>query len=448
MARRTQKALLWAFWAANLLIVIGFWASVSGAQLIGGQIDPFIAFGRLAGLLATFCALTQFVLMGRAGWLEPVFGMDRIARAHRVNGYAAISLMLAHGPLLAIGYGVLTGNSFFAQMLDFELNYPYVIWAAIALLLFVTMVGLSIYIVRKHLKFETWYFVHLLAYLAIALIPFHQLTNGGDFAGNAAFGLYWIGLYAFTLLTVVIWRIGRPLYRSLFFRFRVEKVIPEAPRATSVYITGRNLPHFKGKGGQFVLVRFLAKGMWWQEHPFSLSMLPTKDHFRLTIRQLGDFTNMIPDLQPGTKVMISGPHGAFTADLAITNKRLYIAGGVGITPIRALIEEQAATQKPQDAVLLFGNRLESEIIFREELDELGVTLNMPIHHVISDDPAWKGETGFIDQAKLARLVPDITSRDIFLCGPPAMMAGVIASLKALSVPADHIHYERFELHKN
>lgn len=448
MSRRTQKVLLWAFWAANLATIIGFWASVSGAQLVAGQVDPFIAFGRLAGLLATFCALTQFVLMGRAGWLEPVFGMDRIARAHRLNGFAAILLMLLHVPLLALGYGALTGNSFFAQILDFDLNYPYVILAAVALLLFITVVGLSIYIVRKHLKFETWYFVHLLTYAAIALVPFHQLTNGGDFAGNPAFQLYWVGLYTFAALTIAIWRIGRPLYRYMWFQFRVEKVVHEAPRATSVYITGRHMEQFTGKGGQFVLVRFLTKGMWWQEHPFSLSMMPTKDHFRLTIRQLGDFTGMVPFLEPGTKVMVSGPHGAFTQDLAVKNKRVYIAGGVGITPIRSLIEEQAAQSSPQDALLLFGNRLENEIIFRKELDALSAKLHMPVHHVISDDPKWQGETGFIDQEKLERLVPDIAERDVFLCGPPPMMAGVVKSLKALGVPAAHIHFERFELHKS
>lgn len=443
MSRLLAKKLLWAFWLVNLATVVGFWASASGAQLLAGDLNPLIAFGRLAGLLATFCALVQFVLMGRAGWLEPIFGMDRIAQAHRLNGYVTYLLALGHPLLLVAGFAPLTGLGVVDQYFNL-IQMPYVPLAAFALLILTITVGLSIYIARKHLTFESWYYVHLLNYVFIALIPFHQLTNGGDFLANPAFHYYWLGLYSFAALTIIVWRFGRPVYRFFRFKFRVEKVVPEAQRATSIYITGRNLQQFRATGGQFVLVRFLRKGMWWQEHPFSLSRMPAKEHLRLTIRQLGDFTNEVPHIEPGTQVVISGPHGAFGHAQAVMQKTLYIAGGIGITPIRAMMEESVG--KPVDAVFLYGNRAENEIVLREELDKLGAQLNMPIYHVLSDDPRWAGEKGFIDQEKISRLVPDVAERDIFLCGPPPMMAGVIKALEALGVPTKQIHYERFELH--
>ncbi len=446
MNQALPKTLLWGFWAANFLVIISFWAANTGAQLLGGELKPFIAFGRLAGLLAIFCALTQLLLMSRASWLEPVFGMDKLARAHRLNGYATYLLALSHPPLLALGYGALSGNSLIEQQLLFIQVVPYVPLAALALQLLTIVVVLSIYIVRRHLKFETWYYVHLLAYGAVALIPFHALTNGGDLATNPIFANYWLGVYAFVGITMLVWRFGKPLYRFFTFDFVVEKVVSEAPRATSVYITGRNLQKFRALGGQFVLVRFLTKGMWWQEHPFSLSMLPNNQHFRLTIRQLGDFTNAIPHLKPGTKIIVSGPHGAFTRRQAVKQKTLYIAGGVGITPIRALLEEQANQVEQGDVIMLYGNRSQKEIIFKAELDELANKLRMPLYHVLSDDAQWTGEKGFIDQKKLARLVPDIAGRDIFLCGPPPMMTGVVKALVALRVPKPQIHYEYFAFH--
>lgn len=440
------KVLAWLFWAANLLVVVGFWAANSGAQLLDGTLHPALALGRLAGLLATYCVLVQFVLMGREGWLEPIFGMDRIARVHRLNGYTAYILALTHPTLLLFAYSDLTGNSLLQQFIEFELNYPYVFLASIAATILTITVGLSIYIVRKRLRFETWYYVHLMNYLVIALVPFHQLANGGDLLADQAFAAYWIGLYLFAAANFLGYRWGWTIYRYFYFRFRVDEVVAQAPRATSVYITGRNMQRFRARAGQFVLVRFLTKGMWWQEHPFSLSQLPDGERIRLTIRQLGDFTNEIPNLKPGTKVMISGPHGAFTHQRAVRDKVVYIVGGVGITPIYSMLQELANDGKEHDAVMLYGNRAQDEIIFAKELDGLSKRLSMPLHHVLSDDASWEGEKGFIDQEKMARLVPDIIGRDVFLCGPPPMMAGVIKSLRALGVPERQIHFEQFDLH--
>jgi predicted ferric reductase len=441
----TKKALLWALWLANIAIIVGFWASYSGALWVEEELPAAVALGRLFGLLATFAALTQFIIMGRQGWLEPVFGMDHIARFHRLNGYATYILVLSHVALLIIGYSQLTGNTLIEQFIQFELRFPYVLLATIAALLLTCVVVASVYIVRRHLKFESWYFVHLLVYLAIALVPLHQLTNGGDLLANDLFALYWIGLYIFTAVAFLYWRWLRVFYRFWKFNFTVETVVAEAPRATSVYIGGRNMQQFRARGGQFVLVRFLTKDMWWQEHPFSLSQLPNGKQLRLTIRQLGDFTNQIPNLKPGTKVMVSGPHGAFTNQSATANKAVYIAGGVGITPIRSMLQELASDQQKHDAILLYANRTRDEIIFFKELEALSKQLAMPLHHVLSDDASY-GEHGFIDKEKLSRLVPDIAARDVFLCGPPPMMAAVIAALRELGVPSKNIHYERFSLH--
>jgi predicted ferric reductase len=443
--RTVQKVVLWAFWAANLITVITFWAFNSGQLWGQGLISPELALGRLAGLLATFAALTQFVLMGREGWLEPVFGLDRITHFHRRNGYTAISFMLLHPTLILLGYAGSAGIDLTQQIL-LLLGMPYVLWALIALCLFIVIVGFSIYIVRKRLPFEVWYYVHLLTYVAIVLLPFHQLTNGGDLATDRAFATYWICLYLFAGLNLLVWRFGRPFYLSFIHQFEIARVVIEAPRATSVYIAGKHLDRFKPRGGQFILVRFLTKELWWQEHPFSLSMLPDKGQIRLTIRQLGDFTNQVPNLKPGTKVAISGPHGAFVADRATHEKLLLIAGGIGITPLRSLLQEFAAQQSKRDIVLLYGNRNRQEIVLQKELEQFATQLSLRIHHVLSDDPAWKGEKGFIDQEKIARLVPDIAKRDVFLCGPPPMMRGVRQALSNLRVPALQLHYERFALH--
>lgn len=443
--RLIKKTLAWGLWAANLAIILWFWLPDGGAEVATGDVATMMhALGRLFGLLATFGALTQFILMGRVGWLEPIFGMDRLSIFHRRNGEATLILMLLHAGLMIISHPLLEGSTNYLQVFD----EPYVPLALLGLLLFILTVGLSIQIAIKHLKFETWYTVHMLNYAAIAFVPWHQLTNGGDFLSNPLFANYWIGLYLFTLLNVLYFRFGMTLINYLRFGFRVEKVVAETDTATSVYITGRNLAGFHARGGQFILVRFFNKKMFLQEHPFSLSRLPNSNNLRLTIRQLGDFTNMVPQIKPGTPLWVSGPFGAFTHRQRRTKHILYIAGGIGITPIRSMIEEQALRGESKNAVLLYGNRTESDSIFLRELSDFAQKIAMPMHNVLSDQKKYAGEKGFIDKEKIARLVPDVTMRDIFLCGPPPMMWAIIGALKQLGVSPKQIHYERFSLHKD
>lgn len=447
-ARHVRVMLAWGFWLFNIVVIVAFWWLNSGSIFLGDSLgDAIIAAGRLAGLLATFCALTQFVLMGRAGWLEPIFGMDRIALFHRYNGFATLLFIFAHTGLIGAGYSVLNDINITEQFVKL-VTADVVMWMALtAEMLFVAVVGVSMYIVRKHLKFETWYAVHIMVYAAIALVPWHQLTFGSDLVSDPLFRYYWIGLYAFAALNLLIWRFGRIGWRYAVHKFRVEKIVPETATATSVYITGKHLDKFKMRGGQFVLVRFLSPELFLQEHPFSLSMVPTGEHLRLTIRQLGDFTNAVPHIKPGTPVLISGPHGAFTHEKQLTNKVLYIAGGVGITPIRSLIAERAGWTNTEDAVFLYGNRTLDDTIFPKELADLAKKLHMPMHNVLSEEKNYAGEKGYIDKEKIARLVPDVATRDVYLCGPPPMMDGIRAALAELGVPKAQVHYERFSLYK-
>ncbi|HET9411889.1 MAG TPA: ferredoxin reductase family protein [Candidatus Saccharimonadales bacterium] len=447
MARSStiKKQLAWAFWALNGAVITGFWVSGATGELASGDIVAVgHALARLFGLLATFCALTQFVLMGRAGWLEPIFGLDRLAIFHRRNGIAVLALILLHSSLMVITRTLLTGGVL-PEGAQQVLGLPYVWLAVIAEILFIATAVTSIVMVVARLRFELWYAVHMLNYAAIILVPFHQFANGSDFLINPTFAIYWMALYVFTAVNMLVWRFGRPLWLFWWHHFTVQKVVAETPTANSVYISGKNLQRFTAKGGQFVMVRFLDKHRFWQEHPFSLSALPSSDHIRLTVRALGDFTNGIPSLAPGTPVVVSGPHGAFTHEKQVKSKVAYIAGGIGITPLRAMIEERAEAGGKNSAVLLYGNRTAADTALLSELTQFGERIQMPIYTVLSEEKSK--EQGYIDKERIARLVPDIAERDVFLCGPPPMMAGVKQALKELGVPDGQVHYERFSLHK-
>ena len=154
----------------------------------------------------------------------------------------------------------------------------------------------SVVIVRRRLRYETWYFVHLYAYLGVALAFSHQLATGSSFVGRPGARAYWYALYAVTLGALVVFRIGLPLWRSARHRLRVLRVVDEGPGVVSLEIGGRQLGRLRARPGQFFTWRFLTRRHWWEAHPFSLSAAPDGRRLRITVKALGDHTRSLRDV--------------------------------------------------------------------------------------------------------------------------------------------------------
>jgi len=442
MRSMMNKKNIWKlFYLFNWAVIAFFWFKSSGYLFSEGPSSMLIAFGRLAGFVGAYMILLQFFLMGRMPWLEGVFGLDVLSRVHQANGKWGIVFLILHGPLLSLGYSGVSGVSVWAQFLDFIQNYDDVFEALIGLILFLVVVVTSLYIVRSRVRYEAWYAVHLIAYLAVFFSFGHQIEVGSSLTESSVFYLYWVGLYAVVFASHIVFRFIRPTYFFMRHRFEVVRVVRESPTAVSVYMTGQDLLRFPVKPGQFMIFRFFAKGFWWQAHPFSLSKVPHGNELRITVKELGDFTERIKDLPVGTKVFIDGPYGVFTDLFGVSSKVLFVAGGIGITPIRSLMEEMLA--KGKNVVLLYGNKTANDIVFKGELDELSQRYGSRILYVVSDDPAYGGEKGRIDEEKVRRLVPDYCDREVYVCGPVPMMDSVIALVKKLGVDPVRIHYEKF-----
>ncbi|HCE45282.1 MAG TPA: oxidoreductase [Lentisphaeria bacterium] len=435
---------------SQFAIVAGFWSydhvnHMMGNQLTGDAVGQYLAYGRLAGLLAVLGILFQLMLIGRIKWLEQAFGLDRMAHLHHFTGFAIVVFLAAHPFLVTTGHSMQSGMSRIDQYIDFCRNWDDVLAAVIGVAIMSASIFFSILVMRKWVKYEIWYYSHLTLYVAVALVFGHQFEVGTDLVGNRLFSGYWYALYAFVFANLIHYRILRPIIFYMRHRFAVDKLVSETGDVTSVYIEGRGMEFFPVEAGQFMIVRFWAKGFRWEAHPFSMSIRPDGRKIRLSIKASGDFTRRIPGLKPGTPVFIDGPHGIFTSASCSSSKVLLIAGGIGITPIRALAEEMSAAGR--DVILIYANRSRSSIVFEKELDELVEKSkgNLKIVHVLSDDPEWAGEKGRLDKEKISRFVPDIPEREVFLCGPPMMMKLVRASLSELNVPKARIHFEKFAL---
>ena len=179
-------------------------------------------------------------------------------------------------------------------------TYPFVLWAVVGLGLFIAVAVSSMRAARRRLSYETWYGIHLYAYLAVALTFAHQLVVGADFADDPVARLYWIGLYVATAATILVFRFGQPIRVSLRHRLRVANVVREGPGVVSIYLTGRDLDRLAIRSGQYLVCRFLTRDGWWRGHPFSISAAPNGEWLRITVKDLGDDTARLQRLTVGT----------------------------------------------------------------------------------------------------------------------------------------------------
>jgi Predicted ferric reductase len=378
--------------------------------------------------------------MSRSPWLDRLFGLPRLAHWHRWVGFGCVWLLVAHTVLTTAGFALTTGSDALAEMWSLLTTYPYVLMATVGLAMLVAVGITSVRSARRRLTYETWYYIHLYAYLGMALGFAHQLVVGTDFLSDPLAEAYWVGLYLVTIVAIVVFRVGQPIQLFLRHRLRVAHVTAEGPDVVSVYVTGRQLDRLAAQAGQFFLWRFLAGDGWWRAHPFSLSAAPNDQYLRLTVKASGDGTSTIQRLATGTPVFVEGPYGAFTADHRTQPRVLLIAGGIGITPLRALLEDMPA---PRGAIMLIYRASRREdVVFGDELEALVKSRGARVHYLIGRRSELRRDP--LNARDLRRIVPDIAEREVFVCGPEGMIQRVRRSLHELHVPSLHIHEERFE----
>jgi predicted ferric reductase len=404
----------------NAVVVVALWGP-AGVRDIHDTASLLTGLGRVTGLLGAYLALVQILLLARIPGLD----LERLARVHRWNGIACLALLVAHAVLITAGYTLGDRISLPDEVSRLIGGYPGVITATAGLVALIAVTVTSVVIVRRRLRYETWYFVHLYAYLGVALAFSHQLATGSSFVGRPGARAYWYALYAVTLGALVLFRVGLPLWRSARHELRVLRVVDEAPGVVSLEIGGRRVDRLRARTGQFFTWRFLTRRHWWEAHPFSLSAAPDGRRLRITVKAVGDHTRSLRDVAPGTRVILEGPFGGFRpAGRAVA----LIAGGVGITPVRALLEDV-----PGDVAVVYRATREEDLILRAELDDLARRRGARLHYVVGDEP--------LSPERLLELVPDLAERDVFVCGPPAMREAVWAT----GVPRRQVFVERFAL---
>lgn len=424
----------------GLGLTLSLLAATLTKEDVTGTFQIITTISRVAALAGTYLALLGLLLVARITWIERAVGHDRLVSWHRKSAPYSLFLILIHVLLVAVGYAANDKVRVGVEIWRLVTTYPWMLPAFVGFLTFMAA-GISSYKrVRAKIKYETWWTIHLYTYIAIAFSFMHQVLTGVMFIGHPLNRAYWTGLYIFVAATIITWRVLIPLYKSMRFRLRVAQVDIEAPGIISIYVRGKNLQKLKAEGGQFFNWRFLDRQRWYESHPFSLSAAPTNEMMRFTVKDLGDHSRSLISLQPGTRVMIEGPFGTFTKHQANKSRPiLLIGGGVGITPIRALLEE---LPKNSDISLIYRTSNDEGLIFLDEINELAREKEVRLHALPGSRNLYP-----LDSKHLLQLIPNVRECEIYICGPTSLTNVIRESARELEIPKSRVHSEIFEYHR-
>jgi 3-phenylpropionate/trans-cinnamate dioxygenase ferredoxin reductase subunit len=412
----------------------------------GGGGDLTLELSLALGLVAMSVLVATAIVPSRIRSITRAFGISDVLVSHRWLGLAALGLVLAH-----LGFVLLSDPSNI-YLLDFRDAPPRAQAATGSTIALALLCGLAL--ARRKLNWlkrvGVFRLIHVaLAFAVLVLAGLHVYWLDHLIRDQAMKFCYW------TLSILLLLVLGRRwVIRPLLMYgkpFVVEHVIPETPTSTTLILRADGVNHqgLRFSAGQFAWLRLDSPFKMFSERPFTIaSGAHRPDQLQFTIRHVGVMTRRFANLRPGRRIFVDGPYGSMHVDSQDSEGLVLIAGGIGITPMMSMLRTLADRNDERHHRLVLGMRRVDDAMFTEEIGELRTRLHLSITLTLSDPhPGWRGPRGYVDAALLSEVLGRRRRDrvDIFICGPPPMIATAMSALDELGVPRARVHTEMFDM---
>lgn len=392
-----------------------------------------LSFAQICALVGASFFSWNFILSARPKWLEGGFGgLNKVFVAHHTFGGIAFVLLLLHAILVTAQYlpisVVLTGEMMI-DLSDMAKNFGRLTLGIILVVLVITY-----YFPLKH---NTWKWTHQIIGAAL-LTGFSHVFLINSTVTTYLPLRYW-------MLGILICGIIAYSYRVIFGKYLVSRHkytvtdIKRYPGGIMEIILTPQAASLNHKPGQFIFISFIQDGITTEFHPFSITSDSSSKQLSIGVKQLGDYTNTLAALQRGTLAKIEGPFGRFYVQKNHHADQIWIAGGIGITPFLSMIRSQKTIDGGK-IWLFYSVNIIDEAVFLPEIIKYSEE-NDDFIFVLHETKRSDYITADIIQNK----VKELSSKEIFLCGPPPMMKSLREQLVNKNVDDKVIHSEEFSL---
>lgn len=394
----------------------------------------FLSIGQALGLMGSVLLSINIILSGRFKFLESLFaGLNQIYIVHHFIGAIVLILLLYHPVFVALFYLKISIVAAIKILFSGPSNIP----VFLGLLSLLVMIFALIFTFFIKLPYQIWKITHKFLGVSLLLASIHIFLIPSTVSKDLVLRFYILGLSALGLLAY--------LYRVLLFKFLVkrfnypvESAKPIHPEVTEVILKPKD-KEMKYQPGQFVFVDFSSLGIPKEVHPFSLTSSPESKNLSLAIKSSGDYTEAVKLLKTGALAQIEGPFGHFTYTRYENKRQIWVAGGIGITPFLSM----ARSLKPGTTYkidLYYQVGVPEEAVYLDELKQ--ISEKVPSFKII---PHFSKTQERLSAEIISKTSTDYLSADIFLCGPPPMMASLRLQFRKIGIKNSHIHSEEFSL---
>jgi CDP-4-dehydro-6-deoxyglucose reductase len=229
-------------------------------------------------------------------------------------------------------------------------------------------------------------------------------------------------------------------------QFTVREIVRETPRAIVLRLDAARvrIPFSAGQAAMVGLADRKAR------KPYSIASAPAEQRrsgtleFLVELGEDGQARPNLEDVAPGSRVAVEGPMGGFVLPRRLPRELLFVAGGTGIAPLRAMIASALARRHPPSITLFYSARTPEEFAFSQEALRLSRRGRLRLCRTVTREVgrAWRGRRGRIQQAWIRTLVKG-RSPLCFVCGPEGFVADVMTMLREAGVPERNIRREQY-----